>query len=220
MLEEKDENIDNNESVEDLNETNSFVVIVIFLAIIISLIWGLVGKNAAEEFSLSKENNYIEIPSNFNVIADEEENLVYYKHKQTPQNHYSRTYVLPYIVFDMDKSKIRLEATYNTCGDDVVVFDRIYFEVDDEKYKLKLSFIEEIFEIKHKYFSSNGYEYIDLVVEKEHLDMFKEIADSEDTEVGFAGEVDSYYFTISQDDKVIIEETIVLYELLKQEYSQ
>lgn len=119
-----------------------------------------------------------------------------------------RCFALPYLGIQGDSVWMRLVCDY-TSGD-WVFFEKITFAVDDQRYYKYFNYYDVV--------RDNGYgkiwEYVDIVVEAEEIEMLRAIADSTTTIIRFEG--DNYYddFTVTQADKNAIRDMLKIYDAL------
>jgi len=120
-----------------------------------------------------------------------------------------RSFVLPYMGVQGNNVWMRLVCDYTS--DDWLFFEKITFAVDDQRYYRFYSYYDVT--------RDNGYgdiwEYVDIVVGDEEIELLRAIANSENTIVRFEG--DDYYddVTIKDSDKKAIIQMLLLYEYLQ-----
>ena len=117
-----------------------------------------------------------------------------------------RSFVLPYIGVSGDTAWLRLICNYT--ASDWVFFETIVFAVDDQRYYKTFDY----FDVVRDNDWNSIWEYVDIVVDSEDLDLLRAIADSKKTIVRFQG--DNYYddFTVTASDKNAIKEMLEIYD--------
>lgn len=119
-----------------------------------------------------------------------------------------RCFVLPYMGVQGDSVWLRLVCDY-TSGD-WIFFEKITFAVDDQRYYKYFSYYDVVRDNAY----GDIWEYVDLEVGADEIELLKAIANSEKTIIRFEG--DEYYddFTVKESDKKAIKEMLLVYEAL------
>lgn len=119
-----------------------------------------------------------------------------------------RCFVLPYMGVQGNNIWLRLVCDY-TSGD-WVFFEKITFAVDDQRYYKYFSYYDVVRDNAY----GDIWEYVDIEVGADEIELLKAIANSEKTIVRFEG--DDYYddFTVKESDKKAIKEMLLVYEAL------
>lgn len=119
-----------------------------------------------------------------------------------------RCFVLPYMGVQGNNIWLRLVCDY-TSGD-WIFFEKITFAVDDERYYRYFSYYDVVRDNAY----GDIWEYVDIEVGADEIELLKAIANSEKTIVRFEG--DDYYddFTVKESDKKAIKEMLLVYEAL------
>lgn len=120
-----------------------------------------------------------------------------------------RCFCLPYMGIQGDSVWLRMVCDY-TSGD-WVFFEKITFAVDDERYYKTFNY----FDVTRDNAYGKIWEYVDIDVGSEEIELLYAIANSESTIIRFEG--DDWYddFTVTQNDKNAIKEMLEIYEALK-----
>ena len=117
------------------------------------------------------------------------------------------SFVRPYIeLLGGTSPSIRLVYNYN--GDDWVFFESVGILVDGKEYIKGFSY----FDVERDTAWGSVFEYIDRVITQEDLEMLREIADSEETIVRFAGKNYKKDITLSSKDKQAIKDCLLVYD--------
>lgn len=120
-----------------------------------------------------------------------------------------RCFVLPYLGVQGNSVWLRLVCDYT--ADDWVFFKKIIFAVDDQRYYRYYNYNDVVRDNAY----GDIWEYVDIEVGEEEIELLKAIANSENTIVRFEG--DTYYddVVIKDSDKEAIKEILLIYEYLK-----
>ena len=171
-------------------------------------------KSAQEKLSAEKKAKADELLSTMKLDEDRVRNLKFYY----PQGwrHYSdgwaadiKSFVLPYIGIQGDDVWLRMVCNYT--DDDWVFFKKITFSVDGKNYYKFFSYNDVVRDNE----AGDVWEYVDIEVEDNEINILSAIANSTETIVRFEG--DNYYrdVTISDTDKKGIADALLVYQLLK-----
>ena len=142
------------------------------------------------------------------VEDDPVRNMAFYFPQAFPYYTDIRSFVLPYIGTQDGRYWMNLRFNY-TAADNWVFFETVTLAVDDERYYEYFNY----FDVTRDN-DTEVWEYVDMDVGEEELEMLKAIADSETTIIRFEG--DDYYsdFTVSASDKEAIRQMVTAYEAL------
>jgi hypothetical protein len=119
-----------------------------------------------------------------------------------------RCFILPYMGMEGDRVWLRLVCNYT--DSDWVFFEKLTFAVDDERYYKLFSYSDVV--------RDNGgwrvWEYVDIEVSDDDVEMLWAIANSEETIVRFEGDDYSFDYTIPATDKQAIADLLTAYQAL------
>jgi hypothetical protein len=119
-----------------------------------------------------------------------------------------RSFVLPYIGIQGNSVWMRLVCDYT--ADDWVFFEKITFAVDDQRFYRYYSY----YDVTRDNAYGDIWEYVDIAVGEEEIELLNAIVNSETTIVRFEG--DDYYddVEINASDKKAIADMLAVYEYL------
>lgn len=165
---------------------------------------------ALRELQLAEANKLL---SGMRKISDPVQNLNWYYPMAFP--YYPsygywgadvRCFVLPYLGIQGDYAWMRLVCDYTSS--DWVFFEKITFAVDDQRYYKYFDY----FDVVRDNDWNSIWEYVDIVVGDDEIELLEAIAESTTTIIRFEG--DNYYddFTVTQADKDAIKAMLKVYE--------
>jgi hypothetical protein len=120
-----------------------------------------------------------------------------------------RCFALPYLGVQGNNVWLRLVCDY-TSGD-WIFFEKIIFAVDDARYYKYFNYYDVVRDNAY----GDIWEYVDIDVGAEEIEILRAIAESDTTIIRFEG--DNYYddFTVTQADKNAIRDILKVYDALK-----
>ena len=149
----------------------------------------------------------------FEIDSDPFTGITWYMHGDMPNYIDIRSYIIPYI--GVQGKNTWMCIRYNYTADDWIFWETLTILVDGNKYYKFVDYFDvtrdndtEVWEYYDECLNYNQ------AMDSEEVQMLREIADSNETLIRFAGDEYIYDLTVTSADKQMIRDTLALYEAL------
>lgn len=141
-----------------------------------------------------------------NTKYDKTQGITWYTSQQEPKLVTSRSYVLPFIGVQEERAWLGLR--YHYTGSQWVFFENITVIADGKEFTRSFPY----FDVQRGNRSSKVWEWIDVEMSPEDVEMIKTVANSQLTTVRFSGDQYQSEFTVQQADKQAILDMLAAFE--------
>ncbi|MCI6711858.1 MAG: hypothetical protein MR576_07765 [Firmicutes bacterium] len=163
--------------------------------------------SAESEYKNISKNNLL---SKMRSETDKVQNCTFYYPKAYPDYVDRRSHVLPYIGYNSTSTWMCMESSYK--GSEWIFWESLIFVIDGNTQTKTFNY----YDINRETSNVGGvYECYNGVIDSLDIELFRKIADSNETIIRFNGDNHNYDLTVSASDKQAIKDVLDLYDILK-----